>query len=145
MICVTYSVNNSVYLCLAEYVYHHANSKMMFVDFFCDTTDRHKWGENQSLPLSYRICHESSVCSDSVPYYKSTKEHYGLSQLFFSAYWLHTMTSSNGNISRVTGPLWREFTGHRWIPPIKASDAELWFFYLRLNKRMSKYSIRLWF
>ena len=25
-------------------------------------------------------------------------------------------TSSNGNIFRVTGRLWREFTGHRWIP-----------------------------
>ena len=29
------------------------------------------------------------------------------------------MTSSNGNIFRVTGPLW-------WIPLTKASDAELW-------------------
>ena len=24
---------------------------------------------------------------------------------------------------------WREFTGHRWIPPTKASDAELWCFF----------------
>ena len=30
------------------------------------------------------------------------------------------MTSSNGNISRVTGPLCWEFTGHRWIPRTKA-------------------------
>ena len=29
------------------------------------------------------------------------------------------MTSSNGNIFRVTGPLCGEFTGNRWIPPIK--------------------------
>ena len=36
------------------------------------------------------------------------------------------MTSSNGNILRVTGPLCGEFTGHRWIPRTKASDAELW-------------------
>ena len=35
------------------------------------------------------------------------------------------MTSSNGNIFRVTGPLCGEFTGHRWIPLTKASDAEL--------------------
>ena len=35
------------------------------------------------------------------------------------------MTSSNGNIFRVTGPLCGEFTGHRWIPRTKASDAEL--------------------
>ena len=38
------------------------------------------------------------------------------------------MTSSNGNILRVTGHLCGEFTGHRWIPRSKASDAELWYF-----------------
>ena len=38
------------------------------------------------------------------------------------------MTSSNGNIFRVTGPLCGEFAGHRWIPLTKASDAELWCF-----------------
>ena len=43
----------------------------------------------------------------------------------------HTMmTSSNGNIFRVTGPLWGEFTGHRWIPHTRASDSELSCFYL---------------
>ena len=35
------------------------------------------------------------------------------------------MTSSNGNIFRVIDPLWGEFTGLRWIPRTKASDAEL--------------------
>ena len=38
------------------------------------------------------------------------------------------MTSSNGNIFRVTGLLRREFTGPRWIPRTKASDTELWWF-----------------
>ena len=38
------------------------------------------------------------------------------------------MTSSNGNIFRVTGHLCGEFTGDRWIPRTKASDAELWCF-----------------
>ena len=38
------------------------------------------------------------------------------------------MTSSNGNIFCVTGPLCEEFTGHRRIPLTKASDAELWYF-----------------
>ena len=38
------------------------------------------------------------------------------------------MTSSNANIFCVTGPLCGEFTGHRWIPLTKASDAELWYF-----------------
>ena len=31
------------------------------------------------------------------------------------------MMSSNGNIFRVTGPLYEEFTGHWWIPHTKAS------------------------
>ena len=49
------------------------------------------------------------------------------------------MTSSNGNIFRVTGPLCGEFTGHRWISRTKASDAEFdVFFDLHLKKRSSK-------
>ena len=39
------------------------------------------------------------------------------------------MTSSNGNFFRVIGRLCGGFTGHRWIPLTKASDAELWFFF----------------
>ena len=51
------------------------------------------------------------------------------------------MTSSNGNIFRVTGHLCGEFTGLRWIPRTKASDAGFGvFFDLRLNKRLSKQS-----
>ena len=57
------------------------------------------------------------------------------------------ITSSNGNIFRVTGPLCGEFSGHRWIPLTKASDAELWCFLwsapesdLRLNKQLVKQS-----
>ena len=38
------------------------------------------------------------------------------------------MASTNGNIFRVTGHLCGEFTGPRWIPRTKASDAELWCF-----------------
>ena len=40
-----------------------------------------------------------------------------------------------------------EFTGHRWIPLTKASDAELWcfFFGLCLNKQLSKQSRGCWF
>ena len=57
------------------------------------------------------------------------------------------MTSSNGNIFRVTDHLCGEFTGPRWIPHTKARDAELWcvFFYLRLNKRLSKQWWGWWF
>ena len=38
------------------------------------------------------------------------------------------MTSSNGNIYRITGPLCKAFTDHRRIPHTKASVAELWCF-----------------
>ena len=41
---------------------------------------------------------------------------------------INMVTSLNGNIFRVTGSLWELRTGHRWIPPTKASDAELWYF-----------------
>ena len=59
----------------------------------------------------------------------------------------YMMTSSNGNIFRVTDPLCGEVIGHRWIPPTKASDAELWcfFFDFALNKRLSKQSWSWWF
>ena len=40
----------------------------------------------------------------------------------------HMMTSPIGNIFRVTDPLCGEFTGPRWIPRTKASDAGLWCF-----------------
>ena len=40
------------------------------------------------------------------------------------------MTSSNGDIFRVIGPLCGEFTGQGWIPLTKASDAELWCFFI---------------
>ena len=57
------------------------------------------------------------------------------------------MTSSNWNISRVTDHLCVEFTGHRWIPRTKASDAELWCFlsYAPGKKRLSKQSWGWWF
>ena len=56
------------------------------------------------------------------------------------------MTSSNGNIFRVTVPLYGLFTGPRWIPRTKASEAELYvFFDLRRNKRLSKQSWGWWF
>ena len=49
------------------------------------------------------------------------------------------MTSSNGNIFRVTGPLWGEFTGHLLIPLTKASDGGFDVFLdLCLNKRSNK-------
>ena len=56
------------------------------------------------------------------------------------------MTSSNGNIFRVTGPLCGEFTGPGEFPaqrPVTRSFDV--FFDLRLNKRLSKQSWDWWF
>ena len=52
--------------------------------------------------------------------------------------WVHSkddaevfmMTSSNGNIFRVTSHLCGEFTGPRWVPRTQASNVELWCFSL---------------
>ena len=40
----------------------------------------------------------------------------------------YIMTTSNGNIFLVTGPLCRKFTGHLWIPRTKVSGVGLWYF-----------------
>ena len=56
------------------------------------------------------------------------------------------MTSSNGNIFRVTGPLCGEFTGPGEFPtqrPVTRSFDV--YFDLRLNKRLCKQSWGLWF
>ena len=56
------------------------------------------------------------------------------------------MTSSNGNIFRITGPLCGEFTApgefHAQRPVTQSFDV---FFHLRLNKRLSKHSRGWWF
>ena len=59
---------------------------------------------------------------------------------------LPMMTSSNGNIFRVTGPLWGEFTGPGEFPtqrPVTRSFDV--FFDLRLNKPLSKQPWGWWF
>ena len=64
----------------------------------------------------------------------SNNYHHVAWELWFRKSTCYMMTSSNGNILRVTGPLCGEITGDRWIPLTKASDAELWcFFDLRLE------------
>ena len=53
------------------------------------------------------------------------------------------MTSSNGNIFCVTGPLRGESTGHRWIPLTKASDAELWYFLWSVPEQTAEQTIEM--
>ena len=50
------------------------------------------------------------------------------------------MTSSNGNIFRVTGPLWGKFTGHS-----HQSGAELWCFLWSAPVQLNKQSWCWWF
>ena len=67
-------------------------------------------GDYDINPLTHEFHNQTETCAD------------------MSWYAFVMMTSSNGNIFRVTGPLCGEFTGLRWIPGTKASDAELWCF-----------------
>ena len=51
----------------------------------------------------------------------------------------HMTMSSNGNIFRVTGHLYGEFTSPRWIPHKKPVTRSFdVFFDMRLNNRLSK-------
>ena len=65
----------------------------------------------------------------------------------YRCYTFDMMTSSNGNIFRVTGPLSGESSGHQCIPftqRLVARSSDI-VFDLRLNKRLSKQSRRRWF
>ena len=54
------------------------------------------------------------------------------------------MTSSNGDIFRVTDPLYGEFTGD--FPAQRPVTRIFYIFFdLHLNKRLSKQSSRVWF
>ena len=55
---------------------------------------------------------------------------------------LGMMKSSHGILFHVTGPLCREFNGHRWIPLTKASDAELWYFLCSVPKTTTRVNNR---
>ena len=75
-------------------------------------------------------------------YLHTTVMFYKLSRTWYKS----MMTSSNGNIFRVTGPLCGEFTGPGEFPtqrPVTRSFDV--FFDLRLNKRLSKQPWGWWF
>ena len=63
---------------------------------------------------------------------KARHQEYEYSQVTISRILMcneYMMTSLNKNVFRVTGPLWWESTGHRWIPITKTNHAKLlWFF-----------------
>ena len=101
-------------------------------------------------------------CTDSVIVASYELVHYRLIIIESSRFlfrWIHwsgrhrrvtnmqiMMMSSNGNISRVTGPLCGEFTSHQWIPLTKLVTRSFGvFFDLHLNKRLGKQSWSWWF
>ena len=77
-----------------------------------------------TIPTRWTLCFILS--NQMVNIYRTGSDYYAR-----SLKWLLMMTSSNGNIFRVTGHLFEEFTGPWWIPCTKASEhgeAELWCF-----------------
>ena len=105
------------------------------------------WAHSGTDPcfLSWVTCAKFKV--DSSHMREVTEKTWFCLQQIDGQYCSHPMmTSSNGNFFRVTGHLCGEFTGPRWIPRTKASDASFdVFFDLRLNKRLSKQSSGWWF
>ena len=110
--------------------------------FDCDTT-----GYCRTDRVQFRLAHyqlirhinnrrftmqfdESSTNIDNVHTYqlttKSSKTFH--LQILFVGNVQHYDVIKNGNIFRVTGSLWREFTDDRCVPLTKATDAELWCF-----------------
>ena len=77
-----------------------------------------------------RLRRRQSAAEDRVQNEYSVEREVGETLHSNETWWRHDMetmmTSSNGNIFRVTGHLCGEFTSPRWIPLTKASDAELW-------------------
>ena len=72
--------------------------------------------------LSHPEIHQYRLQTNIIIYIKSTDI------LQWRRYRDFMVMSSNGNVFHVTGLLCGEFTGHRWIPHPKASDAEFWCF-----------------
>ena len=61
------------------------------------------------------------------------------SHILINIFIFNMMTSSNGNIFRVTGPLCGEFTGPGEFPTQRPVTQSFDFFFdLRLNERLSK-------
>ena len=76
-------------------------------------------------PLSFRIMN----IRFTVMYQELISRACGSLRVFqWLGLWHIMETSSNENIFRITGPLWGESTGHRWISLRTACNVELWCF-----------------
>ena len=94
----------------------------------CTENDGHQRIFSHFLPQSVEyFCHDLNLyllCQVTIM--RPRPMRLGLSLVETEMY--NMMTSSNGNIFYVTGPLCGEFIDLRWIRGTKAGDAELWYF-----------------
>ena len=79
----------------------------------------------RQILISYKYSHTTNLKSDPFDYQITRcRTSFPIYEIKIH---IHTITSSNGIIFRVTAPLW-ESTSQRWIPLTKASDVGLWYF-----------------
>ena len=100
---------------------------------------------NQSMKFSFTSMHLKMSPATWRPFCSGEDELSVAQRVFFQGIVMLrpsdayiTVTSSNGHIFRVMGPLWGESTCHRWIPIRKASDAELWCFLRSASKQTAE-------
>ena len=120
-------------------VYHHLplihNSIIPHQSFAIHTPTIQATLHRVSMAHSYNHLVSITCCKHPISHVIGHWDHHGI--ITRPAFII--MTSSNGNIFCVTGPLCGEYTDHRWIPlkrPVTRSFDV--FFDLRLNKRLSK-------
>ena len=89
---------------------------------------RYVWMYSYEQDLRTKLDHKSTLNPFNCPGTSSIKSspHTSHRDTMFTQ--IIPMTSSNGNICRITGYLCGVFTSDRWIPRTEASDAELWCF-----------------
>ena len=117
------------------------NTSCEFIMNDCITTTQQSTSKPCAYFLGYTVCSNCSTNSNPLPHTafffikcnSFPKLHENIIEICYPIIvpgaWSKSkqpmMTSSNGNIFRVTGHLCGEFTGPRWISRTKASDAEL--------------------
>ena len=112
------------YYCLACYLFKSVQYEIWYLEFYaCEThiyTMSCQLTGHRSDKRAGLFCELYSVGADVCP-----------DNSWFTKPWIKAyiiMTSSNGNIFRVTGHLCGELTCLHWFPRTKASGAELWCF-----------------
>ena len=136
--CITITLNTSKILSKYKFIIWQlrygfkgsamTNTSQMWLFMACDQSITEYRGNNLLFKIDHYI---------PVPVGMGTRE--TETSLWASSH--NMMTSSNGNIFHVTGPLCWEFTGHRWFPLTKPVTLSFEvFFHLHLNKQLCKQS-----